>query len=285
MARVKSLKVFIVHCILAVALFMGIMVFESLTSTELLQVYAAENLEDNLTSDENSSNVNSSESQEGGTLQMGTISEEDQNIADWVGNQRGFTSDQLEKASNTLSPITNMIGYIIGAIVALATLGIFLITALDLLYIAFPPVRNLLYKAGTDGTGAYTGGGMAGGYGRGMMGMGMAGAGGAAGGTNKPTQWVSDEAVQCAALMGGSAQAANGAGMVGGMYGGMQNQAQQQQSTKSVIGTYLRKRAFFIILFVICMVVLTSSALMGTGANLAQWGIRIINMINGYIPA
>ena len=123
---------------------------------------------------------------------------------------------------------------------------------------------------------------MAGGYGRGMMGMGMAGAGGAAGGTNKPTQWVSDEAVQCAALMGGSAQAANGAG---GMYGGMQGQAQQQQSTKSVIGTYFRKRIFLIILFVICTVILTSSALMGTGANLAQWGIRIINMVNGYIPA
>ena len=180
-----------------------------------------------------------------------------------------------------------MIGYIIGAIVALASIGIFLITALDLLYIAFPPIRNLLYKAGTDGTGAYTGGGMAGGYGRGMMGMGMAGAGGAAGGTNKPTQWVSDEAVQCAALMGGSAQAANGAGGMygGGMYGGMQGQAQQQQSTKSVIGTYFRKRIFFIILFVICTVILTSSALMGTGANLAQWGIRIINMVNGYIPA
>lgn len=256
--------------------FAVIAVFGVASSNTVYTVFAEENLGDDLSG-------GSGEGSSGG--EMGTISEDDQNVADWIGTQRGFTSDQLQKASDTLSPITNMIGYLIGAIVALASVGIFLITALDMLYIAFPPIRNLLYKAGTDGTGAYTGGGMAGGYGRGMMGMGMAGAGGAAGGTNKPTQWVSDEAVQCAALMGGSAQAANGAGMAGGMYGGMQGQAQQQQSTKSVIGTYLRKRAFFIILFVICMVVLTSSALMGTGANLAQWGIRIINMINGYIPA
>lgn len=246
-----------------------------------LSVYASEDLGDDLGTDQQSESGSSSD----GT--MGSISQDDQDVADWIGNQRGFTGDQLQTASDTLSPITNMIGYIIGAIVALASIGIFLITALDLLYIAFPPIRNLLYKAGTDGTGAYTGGGMAGGYGRGMMGMGMAGAGGAAGGTNKPTQWVSDEAVQCAALMGGSAQAANGAGGMygGGMYGGMQGQAQQQQSTKSVIGTYFRKRIFFIILFVICTVILTSSALMGTGVNLAQWGIRIINMVNGYIPA
>lgn len=246
-----------------------------------LSVYASEDLGDDLGTDQQSESGSSSD----GT--MGSISQDDQDVADWIGNQRGFTGDQLQTASDTLSPITNMIGYIIGAIVALASIGIFLITALDLLYIAFPPIRNLLYKAGTDGTGAYTGGGMAGGYGRGMMGMGMAGAGGAAGGTNKPTQWVSDEAVQCAALMGGSAQAANGAGGMygGGMYGGMQGQAQQQQSTKSVIGTYFRKRIFLIILFVICTVILTSSALMGTGANLAQWGIRIINMVNGYIPA
>ena len=275
----KSLARFLLCFLLAfsVVSVLGIVSNDSKTYT----VYATENLEDDLSG--GSEDEESGRNTDDGT--MGTISQEDQDVADWIGNQRGFTGDQLETASETLSPITNMIGYVIGAIVILACISIFLITALDLLYIAFPPIRNLLYKAGTDGTGAYTGGGMAGGYGRGMMGMGMAGAGGAAGGTNKPTQWVSDEAVQCAALMGGSAQSANGAGMMGGMYGRMQGMAQQQQSTKSVIGTYFKKRVFFIILFVICVVVLTSSALLGTGANLAQWSIRIINMINGYIPA
>lgn len=269
----------IARCLLAVLLAFSFMfICASVTApARQITVYAAEDLGDNLgTSEENS---------EG--MMGGSVTEDDQEIGNWISNQRGMTGEQLNEASENLSFVTNFIGYVVGGIVILIFAGLFLITALDLLYITFPPVRNLLYKAGTDGTGAYTGGGMAGGYGRGMMGMGMAGAGGAAGGTNKPTQWVSDEAVKCAALMGGSAQAANGAGGMygGGMYGGMQGQAQQQQSTKSVIGTYFRKRIFFMILLVLCVIILTSSALLGTGINLALWGVRLIDMLNGYIPA
>lgn len=268
----------IARCLLAVLLAFSFMfICASVTApARQITVYAAEDLGDNLgTSDENS---------EG--MMGGSVTEDDQEVGNWVSNQRGMTGDQLNEASENLSFVTNFIGYVVGGIVILIFAGLFLITALDLLYITFPPVRNLLYKAGTDGTGAYTGGGMAGGYGRGMMGMGMAGAGGAAGGTNKPTQWVSDEAVQCAALMGGSAQAQNGGGMMGGgMYGGMQGQPQQQMSTKSVIGMYFRKRIFFMILLVLCVIILTSSALLGTGVNLALWGARLIDMLNGYIPA
>lgn len=268
----------IARCLLAVLLAFSFMfICASVTApARQITVYAAEDLGDNLgTSEENS---------EG--MMGGSVTEDDQEVGNWISNQRGMTGEQLNEASENLSFVTNFIGYVLGGIVILIFAGLFLITALDLLYITFPPVRNLLYKAGTDGTGAYTGGGMAGGYGRGMMGMGMAGAGGAAGGTNKPTQWVSDEAVQCAALMGGSAQAQNGGGMMGGgMYGGMQGQAQQQMSTKSVIGTYFRKRIFFMILLVLCGIILTSSALLGTGVNLALWGVRLIDMLNGYIPA
>ena len=268
----------IARCLLAVLLVFSFMfICASVTApARQITVYAAEDLGDNLgTSEENS---------EG--MMGGSVTEDDQEVGNWVSNKRGMTGEQLNEASENLSFVTNFIGYVVGGIVILIFAGLFLITALDLLYITFPPVRNLLYKAGTDGTGAYTGGGMAGGYGRGMMGMGMAGAGGAAGGTNKPTQWVSDEAVQCAALMGGSAQAQNGGGMMGGgMYGGMQGQPQQQMSTKSVIGTYFRKRIFFMILLVLCVIILTSSALLGTGVNLALWGVRLIDMLNGYIPA
>lgn len=268
----------IARCLLAVLLAFSFMfICASVTApARQITVYAAEDLGDNLgTSEENS---------EG--MMGGSVTEDDQEVGNRISNQRGMTGEQLNEASENLSFVTNFIGYVVGGIVILIFAGLFLITALDLLYITFPPVRNLLYKAGTDGTGAYTGGGMAGGYGRGMMGMGMAGAGGAAGGTNKPTQWVSDEAVQCAALMGGSAQAQNGGGMMGGgMYGGMQGQPQQQMSTKSVIGTYFRKRIFFMILLVLCVIILTSSALLGTGVNLALWGVRLIDMLNGYIPA
>ena len=268
----------IARCLLAVLLAFSFMfICASVTApAHQITVYATEDLGDNLgTSGGNNDG-----------MMGGSVTEDDQEVGDWISNQSGMTGDQLNEASENLSFVTNFIGYVVGGIVILIFAGLFLITALDLFYITFPPVRNLLYKAGTDGTGAYTGGGMAGGYGRGMMGMGMAGAGGAAGGTNKPTQWVSDEAVQCAALMGGSAQAQNGGGMMGGgMYGGMQGQPQQQMSTKSVIGIYFRKRIFFMILLVLCVIILTSSALLGTGVNLALWGVRLIDMLNGYIPA
>ena len=132
----------------------------------------------------------------------------------------------------------------------------------------------------------------------GAGGMGMHGRfgmmGGGAQGGQQTRQWVSDEAVACAALLGGGAQAqgamGGGMGMMGG-YGGMggmqamgANQ-QQAQSTKSVIGMYFKKRLFFLILLALCIIVLTSSALMNCGVNLAQWVLKIINMLNGKMSA
>lgn len=251
------------------SLMLGLCIASATTVMTPSHVYA-NSIEDNVNGNSDSSNSNE-----------GSVSQDDQDVANWIKDQRGMTGKQLQTASETLSPITNMFGYVVGGIVVLIFAGVFIITALDLLYITIPPIRNLLYKAGTDGTGAYTGGGMAGGYGMGGYGGmhgGMMGAGGAVGGTQKPTQWISDEAVMCASLLGGSSQAQNPA-MVGGQ---MQ---QQNVPMKSVIGTYLKKRIFFMILLAICVIILTSSALLGTGVNLAQWGLKIINMMNGYIPS
>ena len=212
-------------------------------------------------------------------------------IGDILAGQQTMTSDHLEQASVWAAPLTNIIGYAMGIIIILMVMLVGLITALDLMYIAIPPVRNILYKAGTDGTGAYTGGMGAGGYGMGgygHRGMGAMGAGGAAGGSMKPTQWVSDEAVACAALLGGSQQSVNmgmGGGMGMGMQGGMGMGAQPQQPMrmKSVLWVYIKKRALFLILLMVAIMVLTSSSLMGTGVNLAQWVLRIIMMLNGKI--
>ena len=109
--------------------------------------------------------------------------------------------------------------------------------------------------------------------------MGMGGVGGAAGGSAKPTQWVSDEAVQCAALMGGSAP-----NQMGGPMGPGMQQPNAQVNKGSVITAYFKKRAFFLVIIAVCVIILTSSALLGTGVNLAQWGIKLINIVNGYIP-
>ena len=210
------------------------------------------------------------------------MSEDDQEVANWIKKQRGMTGDQLETASTTLSPSLNLVGYVIGGALCLIFVGMFGITALDLLYITIPPIRNVLYKAGTDGTGAYTGGGPAGGfgggYGNGYGGGRFGGVGGASGGSMKPTQWISDEAVQCAAMLGGSNQA-----QMQGQFG-MQGGNQQPMPMKSVIGTYFKKRLFFMILLVITAIILTSSIMLDVGVNLAAWVMKIITMINGHIP-
>lgn len=213
---------------------------------------------------------------------------DDGGLGEYIKSRKGLTGENLSEANKTLSPVSNFIGKLVGCGVVLLFSLVFGITVLDLLYITVPPLRNLLYKAGTDGTGGYTGGMPAGGYGmRGGMygGMQAAGAGGAASGTAKPTQWISDEAVQCAAMLGGSSQAGPMMGAMGGMGGmGMAQGMPQQVPMKSVIATYFKKRVFFMILLAICVIVLTSSILLGTGVNLAKWGITMLDKINNSFP-
>ena len=248
----------------------GVAVTSSLSS-EPVAVYAT--LEDDLGGTSTQNNQGNDIS---GALRDQQVSEDDQSVANWIKNQRGMTGEQLNKASQTLSPITNLLGYVVGGAVVIVFVAIFAITALDLVYISVPPVRNLLYKAGTDGTGAYTGGMPGGGY---QRGYGYGGAGGAAGGSAKPTQWISDEAVACAALVGGSSQSVGNMGPVGGPGGNQQN-----VPTKSVIGMYFKKRIVFMILLVVAAIVLTSSVLLGTGVNLAQWVLKLVSLLNSYIP-
>lgn len=271
--------------LLVMAVMVVSLVFTAVSVPTIDVAYAEGSLEDNV-----GGSSESSDSSDGDDLFSGIkdqeIDPEDKGVSDWLKDQRGVTSKQLESASQTMSPITSIIGYISSAIIILIITGVVTITALDLMYIAIPPTRNFLYKAGTDGTGGFTGGYGAGGYGR-MGGMSM-GAGGAAGGSNKPTQWVSDEAVACAAMLGGSAQSAQGGMGMGGPYGAMGMQGQQQQpemKTKSVIAMYFKKKLFFMILLALCIVVLTSSAVMNCGVNLAEWFIKIVNMFNDKMSA
>lgn len=287
-ARNSARAILFIMAVMVVSL-----VFTAISVPTIDIAYAENTLEDNVGG--NGSSSSNSDSSDGddlfGGLKDQEIDPEDKGVSDWLKDQRGVNSKQLESATQTMSPITNIIGYITGGIIILTVVGVVAITALDLLYIAVPPTRNFLYKAGTDGTGGFTGGFGSGGYGR-MGGMSM-GAGGEAQGTNKPTQWVSDEAVNCAAMLGGSAQSAQG-GMMPGMggYGAMGAMgamgAQQQQGqikTKSVIAMYFKKRLFFLILLAICIIVLTSSAIMNCGVNLAEWFLKIVNMLNGKMSA
>lgn len=234
-------------------------------------------------------------------LSGGTVDSDDLEIGNWIAGQRGMTSQNLSTASKTLSPLSNIVGNIIGGIVVLTFLGMFLMTAVDLLYLAFPPVRNLLYKGGAagGGGGAAMGGGMMGGYGGGRFsryGGGMMGGMGGMGGNpqmqaeQRYTQWISDEAIQCVALLnngGGAADTSGGMGMgMSPMNAGMmaQQQAPQNMSMRSTILTYFKKRLVFMVILAVCVIVLTSSALLGTGVNLALWFTKIVNAVNANIP-
>lgn len=278
----------------ALALLAVISVFSFIEIPVIDTVYAQAGIEDDVGGGNQPTQGNTNNDGNGGLgdimdeIKNQEIDEGDKGVADWLQGQHGMTGEQLGVASKTLSPLTNIIGYITGGVVVLTIVGVTLITALDLAYIAIPPIRNLLYKAGTDGTGAYTGGGAAGGYGMGMgrgmgMGMGMqaAGVGGAAGGSKKPTQWISDEAIACAALRGGSAQAQGQ--MAGGMGMGMPGAGAAPaapQPLRSVIGLYFRKRLVFMILLAVCLIVLTSSTIMNCGVNLAEWFLKVVSLFN-----
>lgn len=219
------------------------------------------------TTSNNSGNTNSL----GSVLDGGTVSEDDKALGNFLGQHRGVTSDQLNSASEIASPVANAFGYIAAFIIALTASAIFLITALDILYIAVPFVRPFLYTAGTDGTGAMT----AGRYGGGPGGYGGYAQNTPSSSGGRRHQFISDEAVTCAALLGGSSRTEN-IGAPG----------QRSNETRgSVIKAYLVKRAGFMVLFVLCVVVLMSSALMGTGANLANFSIKVITAINNALKS
>ena len=258
-------------CILSIIFVLSLSLGMGLVQTYLSPavVYAAE-LEDNLGEDEGGN---------GDELDEGSISEDDKKTGDFIKNRRGFTGDQLDVANRKLSPITNIAGYIVGGGIVILFGWIFVITVLDLIYIAIPPIRGILYK-GAEG-GAMGGSPMMGGYGMrggyGMQAQAMQGQQGA-----KPIQWISDEAVQCTAMLSGGGMNQQGGMMAGGVQGNMG--MPQQVPMKSVIAEYFKKRIFFMILLAISAIVLTSSVLLGTGVNLAQWLIKMIDGVNNSMP-
>lgn len=204
-----------------------------------------------------------------GFLDNGSISAEDRAVGDALRGHRGFTSEQLNTASQVMNPFTNVIGYFVGGGIVALMAAIFVITALDLAYIVIPPIRGFLFTANTDGTGAPTVG--RGGYNSGYN------SGYNNGGSQQRSrrrQWVSDEAVQCAAMIGGSARTENSG------YGVTQS---SPMTTRNVISVYLVKRAFFMIVFMVSIIILSSSILMDTGINLANWGLKVISAFNNFI--
>lgn len=222
----------------------------------------------------NGTQVQQQNGSEDGTTE---IDEAYDSITDVMRGYNAVDQESMQKASKLASPIADIIGILTGVVISLTTALIFLVTALDIMYISVPFTRKFLNPEMAQG-------GAQGGMGMGMrggMGMGMQGAQGGGGGH----RWVSDEAVQALQASGmaqGGAQGAMGGGMGMGGYGGMNAMgAQQEQSgTKSTIFAYLKKRMFFLIVFAITSTILLSSILLDCGLNLADLLYKIISLFS-----
>jgi hypothetical protein len=209
----------------------------------------------------------------------------------------GVDAEAAKKASQYVGPASKFVNLCFAIILSIASLGLFLITALDLLYIAVPPLRNLLYPGGQEqggsgggmgmggmGMGGMGMGGMRGGYGggMGMGGMGMGGGGQQQPQGNMISRWISDEAVAAVAHLQPQ-QSGGGMGMgmgMGGMgMGGMGGGAQAPAPMKSVLVEYLKKRAFFLIMFGVCAVLLSTTIFSDLGIKLGGW---ILNRLFGF---
>lgn len=185
------------------------------------------------------------------------------------------SSDSVEEANMRIQPIAEIVNLIIGIMLGLTLLGIGLVTALDMVYISIPKLRDFL-DGGGQGTQQGRGQGMGmGGYGRGGYGAGMGmGMGGnnyspspqnAGGGIAAVGRYISDEAL--ASVM--EAQATNADGMSG------------RGVRKSTLSIYMKKRAYFLILFGICAVLFTTTVFTSLGVRLGTWIMRMLMGIGG----
>ena len=181
-----------------------------------------------------------------------SLNADDAAIGDIIRNHRGTTAEQMATASNALSPFTNFCGTVVGGAIAFIYAGVFVITAADLLYISLPPLRPLLLK-NQQGEGS------------------------------KGFQLISDEALSIVANGGNGGGSSSGGDMMGGGFGA-QPQSSGSGKSSSKIVAYFKARFVFMIFLVITTMVLTSSVIMGTGVNLAEWGLKLLQSFNDFIP-
>lgn len=213
---------------------------------------------------------------QGTTENQGTGDEAYDSVSDMMRGYQAFDTEDMQKANEIVNPIRDIIGVGIGVILTITVLLVFVTTALDILYIAVPMTRSLLYPGGEMAN--------AGGAGMGM-GMGMRGGmgmGGMQGGSTSTRKLISDEAINALASAGNQAAGGTGMGMQGGMnmaggYGGVG----VQEKPKTPIAVYLRKRIFFLILFAIASTLLMSSLFLDCGLNIADLLYKIVDMLNG----
>lgn len=177
----------------------------------------------------------------------------DNALADYMRGYQPITEENMQFANATMTPVVNVIGNISGCIMIFAIAAIFFTTAIDLLYIAFPPIRTSLNPT---------------------MGMPERGL---------RRKWVSDEVCRVVNIYGTAQQgpmmpSGMGMGMPSGM--GMGMPQQQPQPMKIVIFEYLKARAIFLVIFAIASTLLLSSIFTDCGINVAELIVKQMNRVN-----
>ena len=198
-------------------------------------------------------------------------------VGEMFGNV-GVDEKSAKEANQYMSPLADTANFVFSLILTFAFIAMFIITALDLLYIGVPPLRSLLYSGGSS-----SGGG--GGFGGGGFGGGGFGGGGGGQSSGSKKQYISDEAV---AALGSSSGSSGGGGFGGGGFGGGGfgggGGGSQESSKKSVIISYFKKRVVFLVAFGIVAVLLSSTLFTDIGVSIANWVFNRLTGINSSIP-
>lgn len=272
--------------ILAYALLL--MIFMSLLSPIMVFASNLDSIDD--------ANTKASESSKNSTTR-----EKEGNIGSLFGGV--VTDEGNEEASRIMQPFMKVFSIVVAVALSIIFCAMMCVTLIDIAGISIPPIRKLLMgdeqlmsgqqaqpQMGGMPGGGMMGGGMMGGmggYGNHMGGMGMGGQMGGMGGMQQPQQqgaigaffvrFMSDEAM--AALREANVQQQQMA--MGGMMGGM-GQPQTQQKAKSAMRIYLFKRMWFLILFGVTTVVLTSTILIAAGTEIGYKMLDIVSSIFGF---
>lgn len=204
--------------------------------------------------------------------------------ADAVGSlfdELGVDEEATAKAKSFTSPVAYWANIGFAVLLSFAFIAMFFVTGIDLLYIAFPPIRKFLLPEQQQGGG----GGMMGMGGMGMGGMGMGGGQQSSG--SSLGRWISDEALAAV----NESQPQQGGGGMGGMMGmggmgmgGMGMGGGAQAKPKVLIVSYFKKRVIFLVLFAICALLLSTTLFTDIGISLGTWVMNRLLGLNSSIP-
>lgn len=233
--------------------------------------------------------------------------EETEETAKAVGDmfsKAGPDAKDFEQAEQFIEPFAQIINKVMAVILGVTSLLMMFVTVLDLLYMAFPPVRDMLDGGrmgamamgpgvrGSRGMGGMRGGygmrggmGMGGGYGMGgMNGMGMGGMNGMGMGGMNGMGMGGNQMQQQQQIGGGLSAVGRWVSdeaiaacleSQGGIAEGMPGMS--GTPVKPMLLSYIKKRSLFLILFGICLILFTSTVFTDLGVRVGTWILRIIS--------